>query len=44
MARPAVVAGTATAVSGNVSRRRQGKTHQQAAEQSAPAKTRLLGI
>ena len=33
MARTAVVAGTATAVSGNVSRRQQGKADQQAAQQ-----------
>ena len=37
MARTAVVAGTATAVSGNVSRRQQGKADQQAAQQPAPA-------
>ncbi|HSP51831.1 MAG TPA: SHOCT domain-containing protein [Cryobacterium sp.] len=37
MARTAVVAGTATAVAGNVSRRQQGKADQQAAEQQAAA-------
>ncbi|WP_241982077.1 SHOCT domain-containing protein [Cryobacterium sp. TMT3-29-2] len=37
MARTAVVAGTATAVAGNVSRRQQGKADQQAAEQQAVA-------
>ncbi|TFD31645.1 SHOCT domain-containing protein [Cryobacterium cryoconiti] len=37
MARTAVVAGTATAVAGNVSRRQQGRADQQAAEQQAAA-------
>ena len=35
MVRTAVVAGTATAVSGNVSRRQQGRADQQAAQQQA---------
>ena len=37
MARTAVVAGTATAVAGGVSRRQQGRADQKAAEQQAAA-------